>query len=122
MARTDITPVSRVHNSSIVEPTGTTIDATLVTNGVRILKPNTRTIEIVVANTAVADKIVTLKAGNVGGGAIKRSQGDLTLTVVATTGVRRIGPLESARFSQADGSLWVDFAAGTTGTIKVIQG
>ncbi|MGH3834093.1 MAG: hypothetical protein ACRDSF_00095 [Pseudonocardiaceae bacterium] len=121
MARTDVTSTKRVPNSSIVEPTGTTIDATLVTNGVRIVSPDWRSMEIIVANTAGADKVVTIQSGDSLGGAIKESQGDLTVTVVATTGIRRIGPLESSRFSQADGSCWVDFGAGTTGTIKVVQ-
>lgn len=121
MPRTNVTPVKRVANSSVAEPAGTTIDATLVTNGVRIVNPDWRSMVVVVANTAGADKVVTIQSGDEGGGAIKQSQGDLTVTVVATSGVRQIGPLESARFSQADGSCWVDFASGTTGTIKVVQ-
>lgn len=120
MPRTDVTPTKRVANSSIAEPAGTTIDATLVTNGVRIVKPDWRSLEIIVANTAGADKVITIQSGDEAGGALKQSQGDLSVTVPATSGVRRIGPLESGRFSQADGSCWVDFASGTTGTIKVV--
>lgn len=120
MARTDITPVKRVRDSSIDEPAGTTIDAGLVTAGVRIVAPDFRTLSISVNNTALADKVITIVGGS-NPPALKASQGNLAITVV-TTGTERIGPLTSARFAQADGSLWVNFAAGTTGTIKAVQG
>jgi len=46
--------------------------------------------------------------------------GDLTVTVAANkTSV--IGPLTSDRFSQADGSLWIDWSAATSMTVYVIQ-
>jgi hypothetical protein len=48
-------------------------------------------------------------------------QGNITGTVGATTGVLWFGPFEGGRVLQSDGTLEVDFAASTTGTITVFR-
>jgi hypothetical protein len=121
VARTAVAPTVMVADSSVDTPAGTTIDATLVTNGVTITP--TRRIEdlyLRVANTFGADKAVTIKAGT-STAALDSVKGDLAVTVQATSGSKLIGPLSSSRFEQPGGLLWVDFATGFTGTIAVIH-
>lgn len=125
MARTNLPLTTLAPNSSIAGPAGTNVD---VTNGMTIALPSTAipaspdsdTLFLVVNNTAAAAKAVTVRAG-VGGGAtpgpaFRSGIGDLAVSVGAGA-TRWIGPLESARFAQLDGSINVDFEAGTTGTI-----
>lgn len=133
MARTTVNPTALVGNGSIDIPAGTTINSTLVTNGVNIPLSNSnipsgpaaRDTFLYVTNTAGADKTVTVRAG-VGGGitpgpAFRSGLGDLTVTCKTATGGCIIGPLESARFAQLDGSINVDFGSGLTGALTVFQ-
>jgi hypothetical protein len=121
MARTNLPLTSLIANGSIADVAGTTID---VTNGMNVAIPTTAIpsgphldkLVLRVANTAVADKVVTVKAGS-NPPAFRAGLGDLTATVVASTGVRFIGPFDISRFVQADGSLNIDFGSGMTGTI-----
>jgi hypothetical protein len=46
--------------------------------------------------------------------------GDLSVTVANGT-TRYIGPFTTDRFTQADGSLWIDWSAATSMTIIVMQ-
>jgi hypothetical protein len=125
MARTAVTPLALSRNSAVAKPAGTTIDATLVTNGVVIDISNTRNrLWIEVANTSGSTRVVTVQGGAnyPSGPAYRGGDGsDLTLTLDATTGVGLFGPFESAVFVQDDaanaGKIFVDFATGTTGTI-----
>ena len=68
-----------------------------------------------VDNSAAGPHVVTVRKG-VNPPAFRAGIGDLAVTVTNGT-TQYIGPLESARFSQADGSLLLDFDSGTTGTI-----
>lgn len=133
MARTSVTPVALVGNGVIDIPAGTTINSTLVTNGVNIplassaipSAPAARDTFLYVTNTAGSDKAVTVRAG-VGGGstpgpAFRSGMGDLVVTAHTASGGGLIGPLESARFAQLDGSINVDFATGLTGVLTVFQ-
>ena len=44
------------------------------------------------------------------------------LSVVVTNGTTQyIGPFTTDRFTQSDGSLWIDWSAGTSMTITVLQ-
>lgn len=120
MARTLVTHSPFSANNSTADPAGTTIDSTLVTNGVKISGVNPEETVIRVANTAGATKVVTINAGN-NPPAIAGGQGALTGTVAATTGVLWFGPFSGAKFMQSDGTLTVDFASGTTGAITVFR-
>lgn len=126
MARTVVTPLAGVANGSVfVAPV--TIDAVLVANGVTVNAARPEQLVLRVNNTAVAAKNVTIKAGDKPP-AMAAGQGDLVVAVVNAT-TRDIGPFESGRFLKvADdtglvrtGSLFVDFEAGTTGTLEVLQ-
>ena len=130
MARTTVTPANLVGNGILDIPAGTTIDATLVTNGVNIplassaipTAPQSRDLWLRITNTAGADKNVIIRKG-VGGGetagpAFRSGLGDLTVVCHTASGGGYVGPLESARFSQLDGSINVDFGSGLTGNIS----
>ncbi|WP_328545470.1 hypothetical protein [Streptomyces europaeiscabiei] len=120
MPRTAVAYTPFVPNSHLTDVAGTTIDATLVTNGVVIENADPERTLIRVANTAGTDKIVTVKAGS-GTQSWMAGQGDSATTVAATTGKEFLGPFTSARFQQDGSKLYVDFAAGTTGTITVFK-
>lgn len=133
MARTSVTPTALTGNGGIDIPAGTTINSTLVTNGVNIplvtetvpSGPAARDTFLYITNTAGADKTVTVRAG-VGGGAtagpaFRSGLGDLAVTCHTASGGCIIGPLESARFAQLDGSINLDFGTGLTGVLTVFQ-
>lgn len=116
MPRTAVVPVSYIRDSSFEVAAGTTIDATLVTNGVVITQANTHKLTVEVANTAAAPKNITIRAG-VNPPALHAGQGN-KIIAVANAKTHRIGPLTSMRFSQANGDLYIDLETGTTGTIS----
>ena len=120
MARTAVSYTALTPNGHTSDVAGTTIDATLVSNGVVINGVDPERTLIRVTNTAGADKVVTVKAGT-GVQSWMAGQGDLATTVAATSGKEFIGPFTSARFQQAGSKLYVDFASGTTGTITVFK-
>lgn len=128
MARTNLPLSTLVANNSIAAPAGTSVD---VANGMNVViptstipaTPDLNNLVLVVNNTFAGSKVVTIRAG-VGGGvtpgpAFRSGMGDLAITVVASS-TAYIGPLETARYAQLDGSLNIDFAAGTTGTITAL--
>jgi hypothetical protein len=120
MARTAVTPAQGARNAGVT-PTSTTINSTLVTNGVTIA--NAGRIEdlvIRVANTDGSALAVTIRAGDSLYPAVESGLGDLAVTVAATSGVQEIARLESARYQQSDGSLSIDFATGFTGTLETM--
>jgi hypothetical protein len=120
MARTAMTYRSLVKNGSLNGATGTTtIDSTLVTNGVTIANAKPERTIIRVANTEGSTNVLTLKAG-ASPPALRAGQGDITVTVAATSGVQYFGPFESDRCLQADGSISLDFETGMTGTIEAL--
>jgi hypothetical protein len=128
MARTAITPRALAANGSLDSATGpTTIDAALVTAGAIVNSVEPERTVIRVTNTEGSTNTVTIKAGD-NPPALAAGQGDLVVTVAATTGARYIGPLESGRFLKMlddasvaqGGSLYLDFETGMTGTIDVL--
>lgn len=125
MARTNLPLSTLTPNSSIAAPTGTAIDQA---NGMNVqiptntfpATPECDHLFLLATNSAAGSHIVTVRAG-VGGGAtpgaaFRAGLGDLAITVGASA-TRWIGPFDPARFLQVDGSVNVDFDAGTTGTI-----
>jgi hypothetical protein len=120
MARTAITPTALVKNSSISTAAGTTIDSTLVSNGAKVAAAaaNCERMFIRVTNTNGTARVVTIKAG-ANPPAWAAGQGDLAVTVALTSGDVLIGPLESGRFLQADGTINIDFGTSMTGAITV---
>ena len=128
MARTNLPLTALAANSSIAAPTGTAIDATnnmnvAIPTSTIPATPDVNNMVLLVSNTVASSKVVTVRAG-VGGGvtpgpAFRSGIGDLAITIPASSTVY-IGPLETARFAQLDGSLNIDFAAATTGTITAL--
>jgi len=131
MARTSVTPTALTANGVIDIPAGTTINSTLVTNGVNIpittsgipANSNEDRLFLYVTNTAGADQNVIVRAG-VGGGAtagqaFRSGLGALTVVCHTASGGCLVGPLATARFAQLDNSLNVDFGSGLTGVLTV---
>jgi len=112
MTRTNLPYTAAVPNGSVVA-TPTTIDAT---NDHVIAKAEPeKTILRVVASTGGN---MTIKAGTYPL-AIAAGLGDLSITVGVET--RDVGPFESGRFLQSDGSMNIDFTTvvGTVVALKV---
>lgn len=131
MARTQIPLTTLTRNAITDSPAGTVIDQA---NGMYIdmtttaipAGPGAESLTIEVRTTNGADKTVTIKAGAGGGAtagaAIRSPIGDLTLTAHASSSGGVIGGLESARFMQSNGQVYIDFASGITGWITAFCG
>jgi len=100
-ARTQITPLSLVQDGGVAEGSGTTINSTLVTDGGNGVTASGGT------NPGVPFEGATV--------------GDLVVSVAENGGISMIGPFTSDRFTQADGSLSIDFETAFTGTIWAFQ-
>ena len=70
-----------------------------------------------VVNGDSADKTVTVRSASGSPTGWRGGSGDLAVTVSHTAGGGIIGPLDSVRFAQADGSVNVDFSDATSTTI-----
>lgn len=128
MARTNLPLSNLIAEASVAtgtyagfaDPAGTAIDQA---NGMNVVLasgaiphvPAGEGLVLRVANTAAAPHVVTLRAGAYPP-AFEAMKGDQTVSVTNAT-TKWIGPLEYARHAQADGSINIDFDAGTTGTI-----
>ncbi|MFR9794234.1 hypothetical protein ACL07V_37365 [Streptomyces sp. MB22_4] len=120
MARTVVSYTQLTPNGHTTSPAGTTIDATLVSNGVEIDIADPEHTILRVSNTATSAKNVTVRAGS-GIQAWMAGQGDLPVNVGANTGMEFIGPFTSARFQQDGSKLYLDFDSGFTGTLTVFH-
>lgn len=127
-ARTALTPVVLVTDGSVSEGSGTALPPT---GGAYILDPpGPNRLFLLVNNTYSAAENVTVRAGGNGvtasGGTNPgvpfeaATVGDLVVSV-PSSGTVLIGPFTTDRFTQADGSISIDFAAAITGTIWVLQ-
>jgi hypothetical protein len=118
VATTDLTYTTLPANSGVARPAGTTLVAA-PTNDMRLPGAVPEETVLVVTNSNAGATITcTVKAG-VNPPALAKGQGDLTVTIAAS-GAHYIGPLESGRFIQADGSLKIE-ASATTGTINAVR-
>lgn len=121
MARTAVTPRALVKNSNLIGSTGsTTIDSTLVTNGVTVANAKPERMLIRCTNTEGSTNVLTVKAGGTPAPGLRAGQGDVTVTIAATTGVQFFGPFESDKVLQTDGSMSIDFETGMTGAIDIL--
>jgi hypothetical protein len=104
-------------------PTATAADAS---NGMNIPVPKVTTpgaadsinlLFLYVANTDSADHTCTVKTATGSPTGARGGTGDLVSTISHTAAGGIIGPLDSTRFTQSDGSLNVDFSSATGMTI-----
>jgi hypothetical protein len=111
MARTAVPYSSWANNAAVPAPAGTTLD---VANGHSIAQSGAERSILLFTNTDAAAHTVTIKAGDPMG--MSAGQGDLTFSIPAGSSAY-VGPLESARVQQKDGSLYIDLQAGHAGKI-----
>lgn len=116
MARTAITPSALVGNGNLTDPAGTAGDAT---NHHSVSGVESELLVIRVDNGDASGITATVKAG-ANPPALAAGQGDLAVSVGATS-VEFIGPLESARFAQANGDIWLDLSADTSVTVTAFE-
>ncbi|MFM9643564.1 hypothetical protein [Streptomyces turgidiscabies] len=117
MATTQIPYSSLVPNGNLAQPAGTTT-VVAPTNNLQISNAFPELTVLRVVNTGV-QQVITVKAGD-NPPALAAGQGDLAVTVAATTGVQFIGPFESGRFVQSDGSMLIE-AATVDATITAFK-
>lgn len=119
------TVTSLTANSSTARPAAQTVD----TNGTVPFTPvkgYTNLIMLELVNAAAAALTVLIKAGD-NPPALRASQGDLSVALTATGGATPavfIGPFESGRFIQDDGTVNVNFTAASSTpnvAVRVIQ-
>jgi hypothetical protein len=124
MARTQRT-IQQLPSNLGATPTFTTIDATLVTNGLEVTDAFEGRGAIVVhaKNTNAAAKNVTVQSGDGNGYPFDdhAGVGDLVEQIGATTGEELILLGDGARFCQLGQSLFIDFEAGMTGSVAVYR-
>jgi hypothetical protein len=113
-ARTDVTTQKVVKDTDFA-PAGTAIDQP---NGMRVLFTKSKRTYILVTNTAGSTKVVTVhKATN----CQDPPANDYSSTAIpATAGVGILGPF-SAKYVQADSTIWLDFASGMTGAVAPFE-
>lgn len=117
MARTAVTVTTLTANTATTEPAGTTADPT---NDHVISGVPCEQLLIRLANTNGSDRVATILAGD-NPPADAAGQGDLAITVPATSGVKWVGPLSSARFAQDNGDINIDLAASFAGTVTAYR-
>lgn len=118
MARTAVT-VAVLSKTGGTTPAGTTADTTndhVVNLGGYPLE------EFVFrfTNTNGSDRVATIVAGD-SPPAFSSGQGNLDITVPATSGDMTVAGLESARFMQDDGTILIDLAASYAGTVAAMR-
>lgn len=113
MARVTLTPTALVPNGGVADPTGTASVAG-AGNGFTLvpLVPNLL-LWLRASNATGAAATITVLAGSQPS-AISSGQGPVTVSVPATTGVQWVGPFDSSRLQQSDGSLSIETSAVLT--------
>jgi hypothetical protein len=118
MARASLTPSALVANGSIADPAGT---ANVVANGLSIpAQTSPVNLWLRVSNASGGSGTVTVKAGSQPS-AISSGQGDLVVTV-ANSATAWVGPFDSSRFQQPDGSVNIDSSVVVTVTAFTLDG
>ncbi|WP_200302234.1 hypothetical protein [Streptomyces adelaidensis] len=118
MATTQVPYSNLVANGNLVQPAGTTLVAA-PTNNMQISDAVPEYTVLRVSNTDDDTALtLTVKAGT-NPPALAAGQGDLAVSIAFGT-VRFIGPFESGRFIQSDGSMLIE-STTTTGTITALR-
>jgi hypothetical protein len=119
MARATLTPTALVPNAGINDPAGTASTAG-AGNGFTVPYAGSKLILLRVTNSTGGSGTATVLAGSQPS-AIASGQGSLADTVGAGA-TRWLGPFESARFQQPDGSLAIDTSVVMTVTAFSVDG
>lgn len=118
MATTQLSYTDLPPNSGVVNPAGTTLVAA-PTNDMQLKAAKPELTIFRVSNTDDDTALTfTVKAGDTPP-AIAAGQGDVAVTVAFGT-THYVGPFESGRFLQSDGSLMVT-SSTTTGTVAALR-
>ena len=118
MARTDV-PIVTLSRTGAATNAGTVADPT---NDHVVDLAGIPLEEIVLrfTNTNGSDRVATIVAGD-SPPALSAGQGNLDITVPATTGDMTVAGLESARFLQSDGTVLIDLAASYAGAVRAFR-
>ncbi len=114
MARTDV-PIVTLSRTGAAASAGTTADPTN-DHVVDLAGVPLEEIVFTFANTNGSDRVATIVAGD-SPPALSAGQGNLAITVPATSGVMKVAGLESARYLQSDGTVHIDLAVSFAGTV-----
>lgn len=113
MARTAVSYSKLVPNSNLADPSGTSVTSG-AGNGGQVADAFPELTLLRLSNASGGSGTATVKAGTYPP-AIAAGQGDLAVTV-ANSATQWIGPFESGRFLQNDGSLIVETSVAMTVT------
>jgi len=118
MATTQLTYANLVPNSNLLQPAGTTLVAA-ATNDMQLANAEPEKTVLRVTNSDDDTALtITVKAGD-NPPALAAGQGDLAVIVAFGT-TQFLGPFESGRFVQSDGSMMIE-STTTTGTITALK-
>lgn len=115
MARTAVTSTKLAINADVLAPAGVAVDQP---NGMSVAFGKRNRTLIVITNTSAATKVVTVrKATN----SFDNPAADFSSQAIpATTGMDFLGPY-GGRYTQADGTIYLDFVAGHTGVVYALE-
>ena len=124
MARTNLPLTDLVQSASYTE-SATAVDPT---NGMNVVvasevvgaKGDSQDVILIFTNSGAGSETITVRAGSANPPAFRNGLGDLAVAC-ASSAITVVGPFESARFAQPDGSLNVDFSAAATGTVVALR-
>ena len=114
---TDITPTP-LPAGAITEPVSTTIDAALVTSGVRVLNADPSRLIIRVTNTTAGPLGLDIMEGDNPPSLGSRLT---NFSVPGSSAPRFIGPLDSGQHMRSDGTIGILFENGFLGEIEIYE-
>ena len=112
--RTDVTSVKIATNTDAT-PVGTAVDQP---NGMRVLFRKVRKLFILVSNTSASTRVVTVRKATQAQDIPASDYSSIAIPI--TTGLGILGPF-NGKYVQADGTIWLDFAAGHTGNVMPFE-
>lgn len=120
MARTELAVTELAPNGAIDAPAGVagTADGHFV-SGEHFNGPGAQPEELVLEVTVATAATDVTVVGGAYPPSIAAGQGDAVFTLA--TGSHRLGPFESGRFTQADGTLHVDYETAANVTIAAVH-
>ena len=115
MARDIVAITSLSKNADRADAAGVAINTT---NGASVNVGKHRKTYVVVTNTSVSTRVVTVKRNPAVQDPVPSDY--TTNPIAATTGVQLLGPFDG-RYVQADGNIYLDFVSGHTGVVKCYE-